>query len=68
MEFSSSFLQELLAKVEELRKESDVQKVITSWIHIYMGAIKKQYQKQDESHDKKIFQFIEGCSVQMEAA
>ena len=66
MEFSSSFLQELLAKVEELRKESDVQKVITSWI--YMGAIKKQYQKQDESHDKKIFQFIEGCSVQMEAA
>jgi len=63
-EFSSSFLQELLAKVEELRKESDVQKVITSWIHIYMDAIKKQYQKKDEPYNKKIFQFIEGCSVQ----
>ncbi|MGP1414810.1 MAG: DNA-methyltransferase [Treponema sp.] len=63
LEFSSSFLQELLAEVEDLRKETDVQKVITSWIHIYIDAIKRQYQKQDELHDKRIFQFIEDCNV-----
>ncbi|MGP1440669.1 MAG: DNA-methyltransferase [Treponema sp.] len=63
LEFSSSFLQELLAEVEDLRKETDVQKVITSWIHIYIDAIKRQYQKQDELQDKRIFQFIEDCNV-----
>ncbi|MGP1520318.1 MAG: DNA-methyltransferase [Treponema sp.] len=63
LEFSSFFLQELLAEVEDLRKETDVQKVITSWIHIYIDAIKRQYQKQDELQDKRIFQFIEDCNV-----
>lgn len=56
-QFSTVELNDLLIKINFLKEETDIQKVIDSWSKIYIEAIKTQYQKEDK--DTKLTEFLE---------